>query len=240
MIVYKRIAQRLIVTTTLLMLFACTSENVIDIYGRDNEGLYGVQTSFPISKSEAPVYLKLQLSKTRADFLQDVPDGKFVDFENIQLWGPDSIAVESVIRTTSVSFGTFDLPLFADFSSSFLDKVSSSFFIGFSQTEFDADVVFQSGPAVSIRDNVPEVYFDIGLWYQSTDKLKLGFVMAFTRNTTVGGYSDIQLSLNYQLHPHMELAVGLRDFFYDYNNSGSASTLFVESRGPFIVLNFPF
>ena len=199
-----------------------------------------MQTSVRSSKSGAAVYLKLQLSKTSADFLQDVPDGKFVDFETVQLWGQDRIAVESDIRTASVSFGTFDLPLFDEFSSSFFDKVSSSFFIGFSQTEFDADVVFQSGPAVSIRDSIPEVYFDIGLWYQSTDKLKLGFVMAFTRNTSGGGYSDIYLSLDYKLRSHMELVVGVRDFFYDYNNSCSASTLFFESRCPFIVLNFPF
>lgn len=224
--------QRWILLVIVLLLSACTSQDVIDIYGRDNDALYSVQTTFPVSIKETPFYLKLQSLKTSANFLQSVPSGKFIDFENIQLWGPESISVESGISTASVSIGSLDLEI--------SDVFSSSFFIGLSQSEFDADIVFQSGPAVSIRDRVLEAYVDIGLWYQLTDKLKLGLMLALTRNINIGGYSDAQLFLNYQLFPHMEVMVGVHDFFYDYNRSGSASTLFIESRGPFITLNFPF
>lgn len=215
-----------------VLLSACTSTNIIDIEGSDNDGVYSVQASFPITKSEAPVYLKLHSLKTSADFLQTVPDGKFIDFKNIQVWGPDSVAVESDIRTSSVSFGTFDLMG--------KDEFSTSFFIGLSQTDFDADIVFQSGPAVNLKDKLHELYFDMGFWYQTTEKLKLGFVLAFGISGNISTYSDIQLSFNYKLLPHMELVAGLRDFYYYYGESDSSSSLNIDSRGLFFGLNFPF
>lgn len=232
MVMSKRIVNLFIIVAVLIILPACTSSNIIDIEGSDNAGMYSLQTSFPITESEAPVYLKLQALKTSADFSQHVPDGKFIDFENIQLWGPDSITVESEISTASVSFGTFELMMMDDFS--------SSFFIGLSQTEFNADIAFQSGPAVSISDRLYELYFDIGFWHQTTEKLKLGLIMAFAINTHISTYSDIQLSLNYKLAPHVELVAGLRDFYYYYGEGDSRSSLIIDSRGPFVGLNFPF
>ncbi|MDH3342174.1 MAG: hypothetical protein OEM07_00465 [Gammaproteobacteria bacterium] len=194
--------------------------------------LYGLQTSFPVSEGENPVYFKLQSLKTSADFSHRIPDGKFIDFENIQLSGPDSVSVESDIRTTAASFGTFELMTMNDFS--------SSFFIGFSHTELDAEIAFLSGSAVNKRDQINELYFDVGFWYQAIEELKLGFVMAFGINGNISTYSDIQLSLNYKLLPHMELVAGFRDFYYYYGEGDSTSNLIIDSRGPFMVLNFPF
>lgn len=229
---FKRIVTLLAGVSALLLLNACTSQHIVDIEGRDDNGFRTLQTSFPITQSGAPVYLKLRGSRTSADFVSLVPDGKYIFFEDIQLTGPGSIAVESDISTMSVSVGFFEPLMDSQFT--------GSAFLGVSQTQFDADLAFQDGPQLSIRDRIREAYVDMGFWYQATDKFKLGMMFALSMNADVSGYSEVEFFLGYKLFSHMELAVGLRDFTYDYNEGESRSTLRVQSRGPFIMLNFPF
>jgi len=226
------IAQRLTFIAGLLVLSACTSQNIIDIEGRDDNALYTVQTSFPVTSSEDPVYLKLRASRTSAEFLQQVPDGKYIFFQDIQITGSDRIAVESDIATTSISFGIFDFMM--------ADKFTTSVFIGASQTRFNADVAFQSGASVDIRDRIREAYLDMGLWYRPTDRLKLGLMFAMSMSADISGYNEIELSLSYKLFSHLEVAAGLRDFVYNYNEGDSRSSLHIESKGPFVMLYFPF
>ncbi|MFC1589375.1 hypothetical protein ACFL3P_03790 [Pseudomonadota bacterium] len=218
-------------TVTLLILSACTSQDVIDIEGSDNKGLYTIQTSFPVVE-KAPVYLKLRASRTSADFSQDIPDGKYVFFEDLQITGPDGVTVESDIDTASISIGFLD--------DAGIDRLSMAIFLGVSQTRFNADVFFQSGPSVMIRDRIRELYLDAGIWYEVADRLKLGLAYALSMNADVSGLIELELSLSYRLLSHMEITVGLRDFTYNYNEGESRSSLWVQSKGPFVMLNFPF
>lgn len=113
-------------------------------------------------------------------------------------------------------------------------------FLGVSQTRFNADVFFQSGPSVMIRDRIRELYLDAGIWYEVADRLKLGLAYALSMNADVSGLIELELSLSYRLLSHMEITVGLRDFTYNYNEGESRSSLWVQSKGPFVMLNFPF
>ena len=216
-----------------LLLGACTSEHIIDIQGKDDNAIYSVQTTFPVTGDASPIYLKLKTSKVRADFLQEVPDGKYIFFQDIQVTGPDAVSVESDISTTTLGLGFID-------SAKSVEKLSIAVFIGASQTDFSADVFFQSGSNIHVRDNIKELYIDGAIWYEFADRLKAGLAYALSMNADVSGFDEIDLFLNYLLFPHLELAIGLRDYTYRYNEGDSRSGIEVQSRGPFISLNFPF
>jgi hypothetical protein len=229
----KCITKLLFSLTLLSLLVACTSDHIIDIEGKDDNAIYSVQTSFPITKSETPLYLKLRTSKIRADFSQLVPDGKYIFYEDIQITGPDAIDVDSDITATSISLGFVDNALPGK-------KFSIAVFIGVSKTDFNADVIFQSGPRVFVRDNIKELYLDAGLWYEVAERLRIGLALAMSMNADISGMNEVELALSYRMFTHLELAIGLRDFTYNYNEGDSRSGITVQSRGPFVSLNFPF
>ena len=116
------------VSVCVAVLTACSSTNVVNIQGKDRTGFYNLQTTFPISDKEDAYLIKLRATTTEGEFNHAISDGKIIDYENIQIVGPDEVTGDMRISTCSISFGVLD-DLMAD-------KFFMSAFAGMATTRF--------------------------------------------------------------------------------------------------------
>ena len=226
-----RVHQLIAVSLCAAILQACSSTNVINIEGKDRTGFYNLQTTFPVSDKEDAYLVKLRAMTTEGEFAHTIPDGKIIDYEDIQIVGPDEVTGEMRISTGSVSFGVLD-DLMAD-------RFFMSAFAGIATTRFKGNFKTQSGITSEIENNTFEVYVDLKVMRELSEKVNAGVSAAFGRNLDLSGTSAVDILINFETGRHMEVEAGYRWFKYDYLSEENDSGVEIELNGPFIAVNFP-
>jgi len=226
-----RVHQFIAVLLCVALLQACSSTNVVNIEGKDGTGFYNLQTTFPVSDKDDAYLIKLRAMTTEGEFANTIPDGKIIDFEDIQIVGPDEITGDMRITTGSVSFGVLD-DLMAD-------KFFMSAFAGVATTRFKGNFQTQSGINSEIENNTFEVYVDLKVMRELTEKINAGVSAAFGRNLDLSGTSAVDILINFETGRHMEIEAGYRWFTYDYLSEENDSGVEIDLNGPFIAVNFP-
>ncbi len=227
-----RFYRLLVLAAAITMLPACSSTNVVNLEGSDSTSFTELRTSFPLSRKDETERIKIRVTKTNGDFNQDVADGKIVDLENFQLTGPDQVTSVSELTMASISYGRVDKVL--------REKFFMSAFVGVSRTNFKIDMASASGLSTDVRNKTFEVYVDLGIYREILPYLNAGLFAAFSRNPSLTGITEWDVSLSFRPMKYMEIIGGYRWFKYDYFTTEYDSGIIVELKGPFIGLDFPF
>lgn len=215
-----------------ILLLACSSTNVVNLEGSDSTSFTEFRTSFPLTRKDETERIKIRVTKTSGEFNQDLADGKIVDFENFQLTGPDQVMSKTELTMASISYGRVDKVL--------REKFFMSAFVGVSRTNFKIDMNSASGPTTDVRNKTFEVYVDLGIYREVLPYLNAGLSAAFSRNPSLTGVTEWDVSLAFRPIKHMEIIGGYRWFKYDYFTTDFDSGIIVELKGPFIGLDFSF
>ena len=215
-----------------LLLGACSSTNVVNLEGSDDTTFKDLRLSYPVTKEDPNERVKFRYTSAKGDFTQDIADGKIVDFEDLQLVGPDQVQAITDISTASISYGRVDQTL--------RDNFFMSAFAGISRTNFEIDMESASGSSSSVRNKSFEVYVDLGIYYLPLPFLSAGLEAAFSRNLSLSGLTEWGAVARFRPSKHMEIIGGYRVYKYDYFTTDYDSGITVELNGPFIGLDIQF
>lgn len=229
---FVRFSRLLLLGQSLMLLWACSSTNVVNLEGSDSTSFTDLRASFPVSKQDENERIKIRFTKASGEFSQDIPDGKVVDFEDFQLTGPDHVSATTDVTTASISYGRIGEALRNNFF--------MSAFAGISRTNFEIDMESESGLTTGVRNRSFEVYADLGLYHLFTPYLTAGLEAAFSRNLSLSGITEWGAILKFRPSRHMEIIGGYRWFKYDYFTTDYDSGIIVELNGPFIGLDLSF
>lgn len=229
---FVRISRLLLLGQSLMLLWACSSTNVVNIEGSDSTRFTDLRASFPVSKQDENERIKIRFTKASGEFSQDIPDGKIVDFEDFQLTGPDLVTAMTDVTTAAISYGRVGEALRNNFF--------MSAFAGISRTNFEIDMESESGLTTGVRNRSFEVYADLGLYHLLAPYLTAGLEAAFSRNLSLSGITEWGAILKFRPSRHMEIIGGYRWFKYDFFSEDYDSGIIVELNGPFIGLDFSF
>lgn len=229
---FLRLSRLLLLGQSLMLLWACSSTNVVNIEGSDSTRFTDLRASFPVSKQDENERIKIRFTKASGEFSQDIPDGKIVDFEDFQLTGPDHVTAMTDVTTAAVSYGRIGEALRNNFF--------MSAFAGISRTNFEIDMESESGLTSGVRNRSFEVYADLGLYHLLAPYLTAGLEAAFSRNLSLSGITEWGAILKFRPSRHMEIIGGYRWFKYDFFSEDYDSGIIVELNGPFIGLDFSF
>ena len=227
-----RLSRLLLLGQSLMLLWACSSTNVVNIEGSDSTRFTDLRASFPVSKQDENERIKIRFTKASGEFSRDIPDGKIVDFEDFQLTGPDIVTAMTDVTTAAVSYGRIGEALRNNFF--------MSAFAGISRTNFEIDMESESGLTTGVRNRSFEVYADLGLYHLLAPYLTAGLEAAFSRNLSLSGITEWGAILKFRPSRHMEIIGGYRWFKYDFFSEDYDSGIIVELNGPFIGLDFSF
>ncbi len=227
-----RLSRLLLLGQSLMLLWACSSTNVVNIEGSDSTRFTDLRASFPVSKQDENERIKIRFTKASGEFSRDIPDGKIVDFEDFQLTGPDHVTAMTDVTTAAVSYGRVGEALRNNFF--------MSAFAGISRTNFEIDMESESGLTTGVRNRSFEVYADLGLYHLLAPYLTAGLEAAFSRNLSLSGITEWGAILKFRPSRHMEIIGGYRWFKYDFFSEDYDSGIIVELNGPFIGLDFSF
>lgn len=227
-----RLSRLLLLGQSLMLLWACSSTNVVNIEGSDSTRFTDLRASFPVSKQDENERIKIRFTKASGEFSRDIPDGKIVDFEDFQLTGPDHVTAMTDVTTAAVSYGRIGEALRNNFF--------MSAFAGISRTNFEIDMESESGLTTGVRNRSFEVYADLGLYHLLAPYLTAGLEAAFSRNLSLSGITEWGAILKFRPSRHMEIIGGYRWFKYDFFSEDYDSGIIVELNGPFIGLDFSF
>jgi hypothetical protein len=229
---FLRLSRLLLLGQSLMLLWACSSTNVVNIEGSDSTRFTDLRASFPVSKQDENERIKIRFTKASGEFSRDIPDGKIVDFEDFQLTGPDHVTAMTDVTTAAVSYGRVGEALRNNFF--------MSAFAGISRTNFEIDMESESGLTTGVRNRSFEVYADLGLYHLLAPYLTAGLEAAFSRNLSLSGITEWGAILKFRPSRHMEIIGGYRWFKYDFFSEDYDSGIIVELNGPFIGLDFSF
>ena len=231
--VYRSALLRLLMPyLCLLLVSACSSTNVINLEGSDSTTFNDFRASFPLSEQDENERIKIRYTEASGQFSQAIADGKIVDFENLQLTGPDQVDAVTDLTTVSIGYGRVGETLREHFL--------MSAFAGISRTNFEIDLESASGQATGVRNKSFEVYVDLGVYYAPAPFLTTGLEAAFSRNLTLSGITEWGAVLKFRPFKQMEIIGGYRWFKYDYFTPDYDSGIIVELNGPFAGLEFSF
>jgi hypothetical protein len=216
----------------LMLVLACSSNNVVNLEGSDATTFTDLRASFPVSKQNKSDRIKFRFTKARGEFGQEIPDGKIVDFEDFQLTGPDQVSAMTDVTTASISYGRVG------------DALKENFFVsafgGISRTNLEIDMESESGLSTGVRNRSFEVYADLGVYYLLTPYLTAGLEAAFSRNLSLSGITEWGAIVKFRPSRKMEIIGGYQWFKYDYFTTDYDSGIIVELNGPFIGLDLSF
>jgi hypothetical protein len=222
----------LLPTACLILVSACSSTNVVNLEGSDATTFTDIRASFPVSREDENERIKIRYTEASGDFSQEIPEGKVVDFEDLQLTGPDQVQAETNLTTASISYGRVGQTIRENFY--------MSAFGGISRTNFEIDMESASGQSSSVRNKSFEVYVDLGIYYVPAPFLTAGIEAAFSRNLSLSGITEWGAVLKFRPFKQMEIIGGYRWFKYDYFTTEHDSGIIVELDGPFLGLEFFF
>ena len=231
-LLFVRFFRLLLLGQSLMLLWACSSTNVVNIEGSDSTRFTDLRASFPVSKQDENERIKIRFTKAGGEFTRDIPEGKIIDFEDFQLTGPDQITAMTDVTTAAISYGRIGEALRNNFF--------MSAFAGISRTNFEIDMESESGLASGVRNRSFEVYADLGIYHLLTPYLSAGLEAAFSRNLSLSGITEWGAILKFRPSRHMEIIGGYRWFKYDYFTPDYDSGIIVELNGPFIGLDLSF
>jgi hypothetical protein len=229
---FVRFYRLLLLGPGLMLLWACSSTNVVNLEGSDSTRFVDLRASFPVSKQDENELIKIRFTEASGEFGQEIPEGKIVDFEDFQLTGPDQVSAITDVTTASISYGRIGEALRENFF--------MSAFAGISRTNFEIDMESESGFNTGVRNRSFEVYADLGLYYLFVPYLTAGLEAAFSRNLSLSGITEWGAIVKFRPSLHMEIIGGYRWFKYDYFTTDYDSGIIVELNGPFIGLDLPF
>lgn len=229
---FVRFFRLLLLGQGLMLLWACSSTNVVNIEGSDSTRFTDLRASFPVSKQDENERIKIRFTEASGEFNRDVAEGKIIDFENFQLTGPDHITAMTDVTTAAISYGRIGEALRNNFF--------MSAFAGISRTNFEIDMESESGLASGVRNRSFEVYADLGIYHLLAPYLSVGLEAAFSRNLSLSGITEWGAILKFRPSRHMEIIGGYRWFKYDYFTPDYDSGIIVELNGPFIGLDLSF
>lgn len=229
---FVRFFRLLLLGQGLMLLWACSSTNVVNIEGSDSTRFTDLRASFPVSKQDENERIKIRFTEASGEFNRDIPEGKIIDFENFQLTGPDHITAMTDVTTAAISYGRIGEALRNNFF--------MSAFAGISRTNFEIDMESESGLASGVRNRSFEVYADLGIYHLLAPYLSVGLEAAFSRNLSLSGITEWGAILKFRPSRHMEIIGGYRWFKYDYFTPDYDSGIIVELNGPFIGLDLSF
>jgi len=229
---FVRFSRLLLLGHSLMVLWACSSTNVVNIAVADCSRFTDLRASFPVSKQDKNERIKIRCTEASSEFSQDIPDGKIVDFEEFQLTGPDHVTAMTDVTTASISYGRIGEALRRNFF--------MSAFAGISRTNFEIDMESESGLATGVRNRSFEVYADLGVYHLLAPYLSAGLEAAFSRNLSLSGITEWGAILKFRPSRHMEIIGGYRWFKYDFFTTDYDSGILVEINGPFIGLDLSF
>jgi len=229
---FARFSRLLLLGPGLMLLWACSSTNVVNLEGSDSTRFVDLRASFPVSKQDENERIKIRYTHARGEFSQEIPDGKVVDFEEFQLTGPDQVSAMTHVNTASISYGRIGQALRENFF--------VSAFAGISRTNFEIDMESESGFTTSVRNKSFEVYVDLGVYHMFVPYLTAGLEAAFSRNLSLSGITEWGAILKFRPSKQMEIIGGYRWFKYDYFTTDYDSGIVVELNGPFIGLDLSF
>ena len=229
---FVRFSRLLLPGSGLMLLWACSSTNVVNLEGSDSTEFVDLRTSFPVSKQDENERIKIRYTHARGEFSQNIPDGKIVDFENFQLTGPDQVSAMTHVNTISISYGRVAEAMRKNFY--------MSAFAGISRTNFEIDMESESGLTTDVRNKSFEVYVDLGVYHLLVPYLTAGLEAAFSRNLSLSGITEWGAIVKFRPSMHMEIIGGYRWFKYDYFTTDHDSGIIVELNGPFIGLDLSF
>jgi hypothetical protein len=227
-----RLYRLLVIGPGLMLLWACSSTNVVNLEGSDSTRFADLRASFPVSKQDETKRIKIRYTHASGEFSQEIPEGKIVDFENFQLTGPDQVSAMTDVNTASISYGRIGQALRENFF--------VSAFAGVSRTNFQIDMESESGLTTDVRNKSFEVYVDLGVYHMFVPYLTAGLEAAFSRNLSLSGITEWGAILKFRPSKQMEIIGGYRWFKYDYFTTDYDSGIIVELNGPFIGLDLSF
>ena len=219
--------------TVFVLLNGC-ADNVISIESEDSVTFTTLETSFPVSKKRN-LDIKLRGSRTSGDYSQDVPDGKMILIEDVQIRGPTYVDGSTDLTYASVAIGTSDMSLGRAVS----DKWRGSLFLGVAQTNMDL-ILRHEGNTYKTSDRTTEMYMQWGILYAFHPSVHGGGSWSFSLGPDLTGISEFDLKLHYALFEHLEIMGGYRWLKYNYYVEDDESIIHVDFKGPFIGLALPF
>lgn len=227
-----RFFRLLLLSLNLMLVLACSSNNVVNLEGSDTTTFTDLRTSFPVSKQIDSDRIKIRYTKARGKFGQEIPDGKIVDFEDFQLTGPDQVSAMTDVTTASISYGRIG------------DALRENFFVsafaGVSRTNLEIDMASESGLMTGVRNKSFEGYVDLGVYHLLVPYLTAGLEAAFSRNLSLSGITEWDVILKFRPFKQMEIIGGYQWFKYDYFTTDYDSGIIIELNGPFIGLDMSF
>ena len=229
---FVRFSRLLLLGPGLMLLWACSSTNVVNLEGSDSTRFTDLRASFPVSKQDENERIKIRYTRAKGEFVQEIADGKVVDFEDFQLTGPDQVSAITDVTTASISYGRIGETLRHNFF--------MSGFAGISRTNFEIDMESESGLTTGVRNRSFEVYADLGVYHMFVPYLTAGLEAAFSRNLSLSGITEWGAILKFRPSRQMEIIGGYRWFKYDYFTTDYDSGIIVELNGPFIGLDLSF
>ena len=229
---FVRFSRLLLLGPGLMLLWACSSTNVVNLEGSDSTRFTDLRASFPVSKQDENERIKIRYTRAKGEFVQEIADGKVVDFEDFQLTGPDQVSAITDVTTASISYGRIGEAIRHNF------YVSA--FGGINRTNFEIDMESESGLTTGVRNRSFEVYADLGVYHLLVPYLAVGLEAAFSRNLSLSGITEWGAIVKFRPSRHMEIIGGYRWFKYDYFTTDYDSGIIVELNGPFIGLDLSF
>ena len=73
---FLRLSRLLLLGQSLMLLWACSSTNVVNIEGSDSTRFTDLRASFPVSKQDENERIKIRFTKASGEFSRDIPDGR--------------------------------------------------------------------------------------------------------------------------------------------------------------------
>jgi hypothetical protein len=210
----------------------CSSTNVVNIEGSDSTTFSDYRASFAISDDGYSERIKVRVTGANGQFGQEIAEGKIIDLENFQLTGPDYVDLTTELTTASISYGSVGKVLREDFF-----MAASA---GVSRTNFEIDMVSESGAVTGVRNKTFEAYVDLGIYYELLPFMNAGIEAAFSRNLSLSGFTEWGLIMDFRPMKQMAFIWGYRWFKFDYFTTDYDSGIIVELNGPFFGLDFLF
>lgn len=232
---------RYLICFILLFLVSACSSNVVSIDSVDSASFTTFETSVPLSQKYNH-RLKLRASRVSGDYSQEVPSGKLIVIDDVQIWGPAPVAGTTDLTYGSISYGTDDI--FADdslFSEGDIleGKLGANAYLGLAQTLLDLTLVHDD-TTYRISDRTTEMYLQAGLWYAITPSFHVAGSYAGSIGADLTGINEIDLKVDYALFKYLQIMVGYRWLQYDYLVEEEESSVRVRFDGPFVGLYIPF
>lgn len=232
-----------LLSLTPLLLGGCVS-NIVSVKGDDSSASFNtVQASIPIEDKSDEYFgigdmgalrLKMRASSVKADFTQNIPDGKIVDFKQHTFSGPETLNGSSTIDFASLTIGSEGVNPES--------QVRSSIYMGVSYTDLALELE-TTGQQASTHDNFAGLYIDFGIYWQANPRIYAGIQVADTLHISsdvLSRLTEIELLANYQLLSSLDVMAGYRWWQFQYSTDKYDSGIELDLSGPFIGLNLHF